>query len=165
MVALSSANRRTATPAPHGNTSPINRVLDACDGVRKSGGGWVAKCPSHEDKRPSLAIAEGDNGMVLLHCYAGCELQSIVAGMGLEVGDLFPERSQSLTRSQRSELRQRQKINQWAAVLPVLQFEALVILCGAQDVAAGKTLSEADRARYAAAVGRITQAKETLCNG
>lgn len=165
MAALNAVSRRTGTATPPGNVSPINRVLDACDGVRKSGGGWIAKCPSHEDKRPSLSIAEGDNGTVLLHCYAGCEVHSIAAGMGLEVSDLFVKNAQPLSRAQRTELRQRQKINQWAAVLPVLQFEALVILCGAQDVAAGKALSEADRARYAAAVGRITQAKESLCNG
>ncbi|WP_052367734.1 hypothetical protein [Algiphilus aromaticivorans] len=144
---------------------PINRVLNRCEGVRKTPSGWVALCTAHEDKRPSLAIAEGDNGMVLLHCYAGCELDSIVAGMGLEVGDLFPDRAQPLNRSQRAELRQRQRLTQLTAVLPVLQFEALVILCGAQDIAEGKALSEADRARFAAAVGRIGHAKEVLCNG
>jgi KaiC/GvpD/RAD55 family RecA-like ATPase len=34
---------------------------------------WLAPCPYHEDKSPSLSIGEGDDGRVLVHCHAGCE--------------------------------------------------------------------------------------------
>ncbi|MFI7069527.1 phage/plasmid primase, P4 family [Micromonospora sediminicola] len=34
--------------------------------------GWLAVCPSHEDSRPSLRIAVGESGALLLKCRAGC---------------------------------------------------------------------------------------------
>ena len=60
--------------------------------ARKSGGGWTAKCPAHEDRRASLSIREAANGNVLVKCFAGCTADEIVAALGLELGDLFPER-------------------------------------------------------------------------
>lgn len=57
--------------------------------VRPRGPGrWIARCPAHEDRHPSLSIAHGERG-VLLHCFAGCPLSAIVAALGLEVRDLF----------------------------------------------------------------------------
>jgi len=34
-------------------------------------------CPGHDDSTPSLSIAEGDDGKVLLYCHAGCTYQAI----------------------------------------------------------------------------------------
>ena len=53
-------------------TSPTERALDLLEDVRQTGlDQWMARCPSHEDKTPSLSIREGDDGRVLLHCFAG----------------------------------------------------------------------------------------------
>jgi hypothetical protein len=62
------------------------------DRVRRRPGGWVARCPAHEDRNPSLSIRDGDDGRVLLHCHRGCTVEAIVAVLGLELADLF-ERS------------------------------------------------------------------------
>ncbi len=62
---------------------------------RKTQKGYVAKCPAHEDKQASLSIAEGDGGQILVKCFAGCTFDSIVASLGLEKKDLFPERNGS----------------------------------------------------------------------
>ena len=70
---------------------PIDRLLEHLDGVRRSGRGWTARCPAHNDKTPSLSIAEGDDGRVLLNCFAGCETSSVIAALGLELADLFAE--------------------------------------------------------------------------
>jgi hypothetical protein len=59
-------------------------------GVRRSGSGWLAKCPAHRDRNPSLSISERD-GKVLLHCFAGCTAESICATLGIRVSDLFAE--------------------------------------------------------------------------
>jgi hypothetical protein len=59
-------------------------------GVKKAGKGWQAVCPAHPDKSPSLTIREGDDGRVLLHCFAGCVTADVVAAMGLTMADLFP---------------------------------------------------------------------------
>jgi putative DNA primase/helicase len=51
----------------------IARNLEA----RRSGTGWMAKCPAHDDKNPSLSIREVD-GKVLLHCHAGCAQRAVI---------------------------------------------------------------------------------------
>jgi hypothetical protein len=50
---------------------------------------WVARCPAHDDRRPSLSIADGRDGRVLLRCFAGCEIERIVHALGLALADLF----------------------------------------------------------------------------
>ena len=69
----------------------INKFLELLDGVKKSGDGYVALCPCpvHGDKEPSLSISMGDDGRILLKCFAGCEVESIVQALGLEMKDLF----------------------------------------------------------------------------
>jgi 5S rRNA maturation endonuclease (ribonuclease M5) len=60
--------------------------------ARRSGSGWIAKCPAHEDRVDSLSISESkSDGRVLLHCHAGCTIESVLAAAGLEMRDLFPE--------------------------------------------------------------------------
>jgi hypothetical protein len=57
---------------------------------KPAGDGWVARCPAHEDRRASLSIGAGDDGKVLLKCFAGCSVDTIVAAMGLKLVDVFP---------------------------------------------------------------------------
>ena len=70
---------------------PIERVLGKLPSAQKRGDGWVAKCPGHRDRMPSLKIDLAPDGKVLLHCHAGCPTTQVVAGMGLELGDLMPD--------------------------------------------------------------------------
>jgi hypothetical protein len=64
-------------------------LLSRLDGVRSRGTGrWSARCPFHEDHSPSLSIGEGAD-RILLHCFALCENQDIVAALGLTMADLF----------------------------------------------------------------------------
>lgn len=58
---------------------------------RANGGGYVGRCPAHEDNKPSLSVGEGDDGKVLLKCFAGCDLEDITGALGLEAKDLFAE--------------------------------------------------------------------------
>ena len=51
---------------------------------------WLALCPSHSDKNPSLAITEKQDGRLLLKCWHGCGANEIVSAIGLELKDLFP---------------------------------------------------------------------------
>jgi hypothetical protein len=77
--------------------SAIDNVLDRLERVRKGGNGWYARCPAHDDRNPSLKLALGDSGRVLLSCKVGCRTEDILASLGLEWGDLF-ERDDSLPR-------------------------------------------------------------------
>jgi putative DNA primase/helicase len=48
-------------------------------GGRKAGGGWMARCPAHDDRTPSLSIRDAGDGKVLVRCHAGCEQEQVVA--------------------------------------------------------------------------------------
>jgi len=54
---------------------------------------WMACCPAHDDKTPSLAVQELRDGRILIHCYAGCGASDVMAAIGLTLRDLFPEGS------------------------------------------------------------------------
>jgi len=74
-------------------TRPVDVVLARLDRHKAKGHGqWIARCPAHDDRNPSLSIKEGENGAVLLKCFAGCDIAAVVAAMGLELSDLFPPR-------------------------------------------------------------------------
>jgi CHC2 zinc finger len=68
--------------------APLERVLGRLHGVRRSGAGWIALCPAHPDRNPSLSVHE-KNDRILLHCFAGCSVQAICATLGLELSDLY----------------------------------------------------------------------------
>ena len=74
---------------------PVSRVLDRLTGVRRVRDHWLAQCPVHEDLRPSLDIAVGEDGRVLLHCWAGCPTEAVLASVGLGFRDRFVQRSHS----------------------------------------------------------------------
>lgn len=68
----------------------VDRLLGELESVRKTGRGWMALCPAHEDSSRSLSIAEGDDGRVLLNCFAGCTTDKVCAALGIRIADLFP---------------------------------------------------------------------------
>jgi hypothetical protein len=47
--------------------------------AKPSGDGWMAHCPLHNDNTESFSIGEGSTGKVLLHCFAGCSQEALVA--------------------------------------------------------------------------------------
>ena len=65
-------------------------VLQKLTRIKKSGTGWIARCPAHEDRSPSLSITE-KNGRILLYCHAGCTAEAICKALGIQVRDLFTE--------------------------------------------------------------------------
>ncbi len=70
----------------------LDQILERLGGARKTAGGYMARCPAHEDRLASLSLKAGEGGAVLLKCHAGCDLAAILARLGLEKRDLFPER-------------------------------------------------------------------------
>lgn len=68
-------------------------------GGRKSGAGWMARCPAHKDRSPSLSLRDAD-GRVLIYCFSGCEQARVIAA--LRERGLWPERERpALTPVQR----------------------------------------------------------------
>lgn len=49
-------------------------------GDRKAGQGWMARCPAHDDREPSLSIRD-TGGKVLVRCHAGCDQLDVIAAL------------------------------------------------------------------------------------
>jgi hypothetical protein len=117
---------------------------------------WVARCPAHEDRGPSLSIRQ-DGDRVLIHCFAGCSALSIVESVGLTLADLFEEQS-------RQEYRPSQRAPRPAYsardLLLLIDAEAEVVMLAANLLAAGEVLAAGDMERLAAARARIAKAAE-----
>jgi hypothetical protein len=69
--------------------TPLELLLSRLPDAKRNGKGWTARCPAHDDRNPSLSIAEGDDGRVLLHCHAGCAAVAICESLGLKTRDLM----------------------------------------------------------------------------
>jgi hypothetical protein len=67
----------------------VDDLLPELENVKKTKRGWMARCPAHEDSSPSLSIGEGDDGRILLKCWAGCTTDKVCAALGLTIMDLF----------------------------------------------------------------------------
>ena len=120
---------------------------------RRSGDQWSARCPSHDDKSPSLSIRETAEGLVLLHCFAGCSAAEVLASVGLEASSLFPK-------SPGGRPLERRRLITASQALELLASEGLLIQIVASDIARGKPVDEATRERIALAAGRVAALRE-----
>ena len=61
----------------------VQDALAGLRGVRQSGAGWTARCPTHDDSHNSLSVAESADGKLLLNCHAnaGCTYHGILAAL------------------------------------------------------------------------------------
>ena len=65
--------------------SDARAVTRALEG-RWHGGYGTARCPAHEDRRPSLSLRDGRDGRLLAYCHAGCDWAAVACalrGLGL----------------------------------------------------------------------------------
>lgn len=113
---------------------------------------YVGRCPAHDDKTPSLAIRNCADGRILLHCFAGCNVESVVEALRLSLADLMPARLPG-----HSYKPVRQRFDARAALACVFH-EALVVSIFAEDMATGKALDDADRERLTLAASRLSDA-------
>lgn len=135
--------------------SPVQRLLGRLDSVRKSSPRrWYARCPAHNDRNPSLAVTETEDGRVLVYCLAGCTADEVAAAAGLELADLYPRTSAGA-----SQVPCRQRWDHRALLLMV-QRECHVVAAAASDLASGHDLTPDDRERLYRASARIARAAE-----
>ena len=127
-------------------------LLSRLDCVKRTGvDRWLAKCPAHADKRPSLGIREIDSDRVLVKCWAGCLTGDVLAAVGLTFESLYPARP-----THRAEPERRP----WPAadILRAVASEAFVVAVAASTLANGSELSPVDRERLLLASSRLTAA-------
>ncbi|MCL1826002.1 MAG: DNA primase [Betaproteobacteria bacterium] len=130
----------------------VEPLLSRLDGVKETQSGcWVARCPAHEDRRPSLSIRETDDGRLLVHCFAGCETPDVLAAIGLSLPDLFPERIGEHFAPERRPFPA-------TDVLRCIAKEALVVATSGAKLLAGEPFGQQERDRLMLAVARIQSA-------
>lgn len=67
-------------------------VLPRLKAVKKTGAGFSARCPAHEDRQASLSVSEGREHPVVMHCHAGCMPEDICTKLGLDWANLSKPR-------------------------------------------------------------------------
>lgn len=127
----------------------VDTFLARFDKVRQGRPGeWVACCPAHADRSPSLSIKE-NGGYWLVHCFGGCEIADVLERAGLLFSDLFPERLPDNP--------PRRGAFTAMDALRCLSFESSIAALSAADIAEGKPV---DVGRVCRAAGRIAEALE-----
>lgn len=69
----------------------FEQMLSKLQKVNRRGKNWVACCPAHDDSNPSLSLCLLPDDRILIKCWAGCDVSSIVTALGFDLSDLFPE--------------------------------------------------------------------------
>ena len=133
-------------------------LLSRLQRVRKTGEGkWIASCPTREDKSPSLAIRELDDGRVLLHDFGGDCVEAILGAVGLSFADLYPDKPGLVGKPVRRPFNA-------SDVLSLVAFESTVAVVVVSDVVNGKGVTEQNFERLLVAAQRLGNAAE-VCNG
>lgn len=119
-----------------------DNLLSRLHKVKRNGANkWMACCPAHDDRTPSLAIRVTDDNRILIHCFAGCDPLSILNAISMGMADLQPR----LTADQyhpfafaKVEMAQRKKQQE------ELRRHQTIIALANDDIKQGKPLSQSD---------------------
>ena len=133
-------------------------LLSRLHKVKKTGPDrWLACCPAHEDRTPSMAIRELDDGRILIHDFAGCSVEAILDAVGLSFDDLFPERlmdhGKSLSRPFNAH-----------DVLEALSMESMIVSVTTSKLVNERDITVGEWERLKLANQRISAARD-LANG
>lgn len=135
----------------------INNFLAKLDKVRPRGGGrWMASCPCHDDRTPSMSIRD-HGGTILIHCFSQqCSPADICGAINFDIKELFPP-SENFDASTH---KQRRLYHDAPRALEALAFESLVLQVIANDMLKNNTIDEQTKQRLAQAATRIGVAIE-----
>jgi len=134
----------------------VMTLLSRLEDVRRTGAGrWMARCPCHDDKHPSLSVRETPDGRVLINDWGGCGTDAVLRTLSLDFSALFPEclpdgvhRTDRAPRIPASD------------ILLAVAHEVYVAACVASELEAGRALSPEDRDRLSLCVIRLNRASE-----
>lgn len=116
----------------------IENLLSRMDKCRSAGAGkWMACCPAHDDRTPSLSIKQLECGKILLHCFAGCGADEIRIALNMDWSDLCSEDWTPVNRPREPAL------------------DAAIVIIARDNISRGIELNDADMQRYKKAVRRL----------
>ena len=133
----------------------VEALLSRLEAVKATGPGrWIARCPGHQDKAPSLSIREIDD-RILIHDFAGCAPADILAAVGLSLRDLFENRQPFEAPSKPSRVPLRD-------LIPLLRHEAHIVALVGADALLSRTIDQDSWDRLAEATRRIEEVSHEL---
>lgn len=138
----------------------VTAILSRLAGVKKTPKGWLAKCPAHQDRSPSLFVSLRNDESIGVYCFAGCQTHDVVAAIGLSMADLYADSPNES--NYRSPARPRMT---HADALRLLSAEAGTLLLMIADLLDGKLPNEDAYERACTAGHRINAALEFIENG
>lgn len=135
-----------------------DKLLSRLQRVKQTGPGkWIASCPTREDKSPSLAIRELDDGTILLHDFGGDSVEAILGAVGLSFADLYRNKPGHLAKPTKRPFNA-------SDVLALVAFESSLAVLVVSDVINGIPVGDDDFERLLTAAQRLGDAAE-VCNG
>ncbi len=122
----------------------IFKLIERLDKVKsRRNNKWLACCPAHEDRSPSLAIKHvGDK--ILLHC----SVEEVIQPLGLTLADLFPDNREY------RKVGKPPKFNKYEMFDRVV-FESTILLLAIRQLWAGTPLTDSD-------IKRVLRAESTI---
>lgn len=129
-------------------------ILSHFDKVRATSknNSYNCLCPAHDDKNASLSIKICDDGRVLMHCFAGCDIQNILSSVGLTLDDIVPQRVDLLKPSGKA-------YNPFA-ILKSLKDDALFVYLCATQIEQKKELQQSDKDKLLEVISNLREAYE-----
>ena len=129
----------------------IEMLLSRLEKVRSNGNGkYLACCPAHNDKSPSLGIKQDDNGKILIHCFSGCAVSDIVSAVGMQLSDLMPDNPTYKKGAKRPRFNKYELFDR-------LAFETIILSLAIRQLLDGEPLDEPD-------LCRVLQAEDVINN-
>ena len=109
-------------------------IAHSLDKPRPNGKGFMACCPAHDDKNPSLSISETENGKILVKCFAGCSQEAVISE--LKSRALWP--ASNFTPQQKQ---QYHRVKTRSQLIKSLQYELFVLTQAIRSRVCDETLS------------------------
>jgi len=133
----------------------VDALLSRLNGVKRTGKDrWLARCPAHDDKSPSLSIRELPDGRILLHDFALCSIEEILNSVELTFDALFPERATG------GHVPREHRPYNPSDILEALSFEINVASIILDRMVNDKDITAGDWLRFNTAADRVRSAKE-----
>lgn len=135
---------------------PVEILLSRLQKVRSLGANrWLACCPAHDDRRPSLRIRD-DDGRILVRCMShGCGFVDIVTALGMSASDFFPPGPAPI-----NGIRPIRKPFFPSDVFETARFEVAVASMIARDIYIAEQVSEDEYDRLLLSMSRLNRIAE-----
>jgi len=122
-------------------------IARGLDKPRRYGHSWMACCPAHDDRNPSLTITDGDDGKTLVHCFSGCSQQDVIEA--LRARGLWPD----ATPQQRYKAEQRERREN-------LEHHKMILEIARSDLKRGRRVSRRDHEQIKRSIDFLRRAKQ-----